>query len=182
VHRPVIAFLLALFLSAGAWQQLRASSSVHEAGLPDLPALVAHADWIADFEILETTPLLRPDGTIATQVVASSRVPLKGRLASVQEFTLPGGAVAGRGLHIPGMPALEAGDRVLLFLSQEDPEARWRLPVGLSAGTFRVLETGDDGPWVVGAARSGPDSPLEALSYDEFLIRVQQEVLRQREG
>ena len=63
---------------------------------------------------------------------------------ALRSIRLPGGVLEdGRGLVISGMPTVQAGEEVLMFLSEEG-SSRVRVPVGLSQGKLRV-ETSLDG-------------------------------------
>lgn len=118
-----------------------ARAGVQDAAHEQLAGLVAAAERIADFEVLEAQPLLRGDGVIETRYLLATRTRLKGASADLEELRMPGGEVAGRGLIIPGLPRLEVGDRAILFLSARSHRG-WRFPVGLRAG---VLPTRVDG-------------------------------------
>ena len=53
----------------------------------------------------------------------------------------------GSGMILAGMPRIAAGEETLLFLSAEGATGV-RMPVGLSQGKFRVIQTEDGGRWI----------------------------------
>ncbi len=150
-----------------------AASSVEA---PDeLPDLVRQADLIAEFELIDAHPEMLPDGSIQTVYTFSTLLPMKGSPASVQEIRMPGGEIAGRGLYVPGMPVLQIGDRQILFLSEEGAEKPWRMPVGLSAGAWRV-SLGSAQPSVVSQAHR--EEGTDVRDYQEFVRSILEEVDR----
>jgi hypothetical protein len=71
-----------------------------------------------------------------------------GTHAAHRTIRLPGGVLPdGRGMVIPGMPALGVGERAILFLSAANARGE-RLPIGLAQGRMRVL-TATDGTLTV---------------------------------
>ncbi len=168
-----------LILALGAGWLLEPLPATTLQASDDLPKLVAQAGQISEVLILGARPIQRKDGLIETRYTFSTILPMKGLVPSVQEVRIPGGAVAGRGLYLPGMPALQAGDRLILFLSREGANG-WRLPVGLASGTFRVLPGMDDSSMVIRDTRLQPGGGLEQHDHDSFVQAILEEVARQR--
>jgi hypothetical protein len=171
--RPLTAVIALLALAlAGAGARLTAASTQ---AAPDLAALVAGAERIAELDVLDATSALLPDGRIETRYTLATVAPLKGDQPAIQDLRMPGGEVAGRGLILPGLPRLRAGERVILFLSAPTPERGWRLPIGLGAGAFAVRRSG-------GAAQVqtlDPHAEPAILDHDAFLDAILAEVQRQ---
>ncbi|RMH04331.1 MAG: hypothetical protein D6702_03395 [Planctomycetota bacterium] len=142
----------------------------------DLPDLVARAEIVAEFQVVDARPEMLPDGSIQTAYTFSTLTPMKGRPASVLEVRLPGGEVAGRGLLLPGMPELRVGDRQILFLSAQGKEKPWRMPIGLAAGAWKV-SGGGGGAAVVSRVQS---EGTDVRDYREFVAAVLEEVARQQ--
>lgn len=174
--RPVLwAGLMLAALASGPLSGLSAASTAVEAS--DLPGLVARAPWIGEYQVLDSQAAMLPDGRIETRYTLATIAPLKGAQAAIQEVRMPGGEVAGRGLLLPGLPQLRAGQRFILFLSAPTGANAWRMPVGLGAGAFEVLADG-----VGGASRViplDPHAPLAAREHDAFIAAILSEVERQ---
>jgi len=145
----------------------------------ELEALVANAELVGDFEVIDKRYEELADGIIQTVFTFATITPIKGSLASIQEIRIPGGEVAGRGLFIPGMPRLEVGDRHILFLSSKDEYKNWRVPVGLGSGAFRVLRDAR-GRRTVARAKADNGDPYELQDHGDFVAKVIGEVARQR--
>lgn len=174
---PLLAGLVAALLSPLPASRLGAASTATEPA--DLAALVAAADRICEVQVLEVGAARLAGGAIETRYLVSTLSPLKGAAAAIEELRMPGGEVAGRGLLIPGLPRLRAGQRSILFLSQASPAHGWRLPVGLGAGAYEVIEDPFGGAArVVGMAAEGADPRV--LEHESFLAEIQAEIERQR--
>lgn len=79
--------------------------------------------------------------TLATEYLLSGADWLKGRAAEPLRVRVPGGRVPGGvSLRVDGIPSLEEGQEVILFLARRD-DGRWA-PVQLMLGMFRVTSTG----------------------------------------
>ncbi|MBT3339650.1 MAG: hypothetical protein HN405_01800 [Planctomycetes bacterium] len=167
---------LAFVLMGAAWSALSASS-MHD--LHDLESLVSKAELICEVEVLSKESLLLDDGTIETRYTFSTITPIKGGAASIQEIRIPGGEVAGRGLLIPGMPTYQTGERNILFLSKATQAKNWRLPIGLSAGSFKVnLEA--SGERMAVRQLHEAHSSAQVLSRDDLIFDIMDEVARQQ--
>jgi hypothetical protein len=165
---PSLFFAILAALVLGAFTRLDASSTKTD----DLASLCKAAERICEVEVLSKESVQLNSGTIETRYTFATLLPMKGTMGSVQQITIPGGAVAGRGLAIPGMPRLEVGERHILFLSAVD-EQQWRMPVGLDAGAF-LVRAGQAKKSVVGAAsccdQDGHSDRVQ--SYDRFVQRI----------
>jgi len=103
-----------------------------------LPDLVERSAVIVEGQVLSTKAVHDARGLIVTEVTVSVDSGLKG-VGSGQRFvfTTPGGELGGRRMVVPGMPSYESGDEVFLFLTAPSKRG-WRMPVGLSQGSFRI--------------------------------------------
>ena len=111
-------------------------SSLHEEHL-DLEALVAGAERVAELRVLDRVCAVLPDGTIETRYQVALVTGLKGATAAVEELRLPGGEVGGHGLHLPGLPRFETGDRVVMFQSAPTPLKKSNRAPGRSGNSKR---------------------------------------------
>lgn len=174
--RPLLwASLCLAALASWPLSGLFAASTAVEAA--DLPGLVARADWIGDFQVLESQAAMLPDGRIETRYTLATLAPLKGAQAAIQEVRMPGGEVAGRGLVLPGLPQWRVGQRLILFLSAPTTGPGWRLPVGLGAGAFEVFADRVGG--VRRVLSLDPHAPLAPRDHDAFVAAILAEVARQ---
>jgi hypothetical protein len=165
---------LAAALILGAFTRVQASTSTAD----DLSQLCQTAEQICEVEVLAKETVRLDDGTVETRYTFASILPMKGSMGSTQVVRIPGGAVAGRGLAIPGMPSFEVGERHILFLSAEG-QNQWRLPVGLDAGAFQVRpgRTANQARVVGGSGCCDQDGRQEHVqSYDRFVQRIFEEL------
>lgn len=171
----VICITLMVAVSAGMIIEsgLFASSTTGQANLSEL---VKNSAQIAEIQVLDKHSVLLPDGSIETRLSLATVTPMKGAIPSIQTVRMPGGAVAGRGLYIPGMPTFEIGDQSIVFLSEEGKSKPWRIPVGFKAGVYQVRPAAQ-GKVVVGTTAAAQP---HAQNYDEFVRQVLDEVQRQR--
>jgi hypothetical protein len=109
----------------------------------DLAALVRGSDLILEGRIDSARAQADERGRIETEYAMSVDRTHLGPHLPARTFRLPGGVLPdGRGLVLAGMPTLAAGERVLLFLSAPSAGGM-RMPVGLSQGRLRLVETPD---------------------------------------
>jgi len=175
VRIPLFAGLAGLLCAGVPFADLDAASAA--VAPADLPALVAGSEWIADVQVLEIQPARLPDGRIETRYTVATLAPLKGAISAIAEFRMPGGEVAGRGLLLPGLPRLRAGQRALLFLTAPSGARAWRMPVGLGAGAFEVFADSAAGAaQVVGMGSHADAAPQD---HDAFVAAILAEVARQ---
>lgn len=135
--------LLLLSLALGVLALCRPRSSSHDvdAGTAvrfDVSQLAERADLVLEARVLSTAAVLGASNLVETEYVLDVERTLYGAHVPTRSVRLPGGLLAnGNGLLLPGMPALQVGEDVLLFLS-ESSASGVRMPVGLSQGKFRV--------------------------------------------
>lgn len=80
-------------------------------------------------------------GALFTRVVVVVDEVVKGVESNQVILRLPGGQANGRQLRVAGMPTFVPGERVVLFLTEEDPShGAW--PLGLAQGKFRIERRG----------------------------------------
>ncbi|MBI5363741.1 MAG: hypothetical protein HZA53_11225 [Planctomycetes bacterium] len=137
MHRLLFLGALALVTGFVAFPAARAveASTVRKL---DLEGLVEHAELVLEARVLGAEPGLDEHGRIVTRYTLAVARTLRGAHEAVRTMSVPGGVLPnGRGLVIPGLPVLAAGEEALLFLTSES-RAGVRLPVGLSQGRLRV--------------------------------------------
>ena len=138
VPRPesiAAAAALALALSFGFAPRAEAGTALR-LGFAEL---AGRAEWIVEGRVLGARSGELAGGFIYTDYPISLRRSFDGSALGVRTVRLPGGVLDdGRGLVLPGMPALSIGEDVLLFLSAPGREGV-RMPVGLAQGKFRVV-------------------------------------------
>lgn len=106
----------------------------------DVPGLVEEAELVFEGRVLAARALQGGGGIIQTEYVVEVAHTWLGDDLPARTFRLPGGVLpSGRGLVLPGMPRVEVGEHVLLFLSPESQHG-FRMTVGLAQGKLRVVE------------------------------------------
>lgn len=135
--RPLLLVLLSLALATS----LRGAVFI----VPDDADFVRTADAIVIAEVIGTQPSFDGDGSIVT--ISTMRVVevLKGRLAPHSQIQIaePGGVVGTRARFVSGMPAYEAGERVVVFL--KSTAGGWRThDMALGKFTFRTDPDGTE--------------------------------------
>lgn len=136
-----IGFLLAALLSPGL---LRKAEPV-EAGTAlrlDTDGLVQNAALILEGRVLAAHVLEGPTG-IETEYLLEVERTFEGEDLPHRLVRIPGGVLPnGRGLVLAGMPRIEPGESLLLFLSQEGASGL-RMPVGLAQGKYAIQRRRD---------------------------------------
>jgi hypothetical protein len=133
--------LAAGLLPQGPRQDVDAGTAVR---LETTAELVAQAELVFEGHVRSVRSLLGPGGLIETECTFEVERTFLGEDLGERVVRLPGGVLeSGRGLLIPGLPTIVAGEDVLLFLTGPGASGL-RMPVGLSQGKFRV-ETRLDG-------------------------------------
>ena len=110
----------------------------------DVAGLVQRSELILEARVLSSQPL-EVGGRIETEHLLFVERTFQGDDQALRVVRLPGGVRAdGSGMLLAGMPRLETGETVLLFLSEQG-ETGIRVPVGLAQGKYSVLytETGE---------------------------------------
>lgn len=109
----------------------------------DISEMASRADLVLEGRVLDTHVLEGETGLIETEYLMSVDRTLWGADLGTRTVRLPGGVLPdGRGMMIPGMPHMAAGEDVLLFLSRQ---TSWgmRMPMGLAQGKFSVVKSFD---------------------------------------
>ncbi len=135
-------FLFALILCTG----VPFGSNPAEAGTTvrmDVPQMVERSDLILEGRVLSARAL-EAQGRVETEYLIAVERTFAGEDVAFRTVRFPGGVLEdGSGTILAGMPRIQTGEDVLLFLSQRAPRGI-RMPVGLSQGKFR-LQTLKDG-------------------------------------
>lgn len=122
----------------------------------EVAELVARADRVVEARVAGVEPALDRQGRPATRVGLVVLSSVKGANGSVVECVLPGGTAGGRTLRIAGVPKLEPGEEVVVFLSRES-SAGLTLPIGLGQGVYRSVRDPKTGAAHLRADLSGLD-------------------------
>lgn len=127
--------LLALFLSV---REATAGTALRL----DVAGLVHSSELVLEGRVLASAPH-EADGMLTTEYLLEVERTWKGAHEATRAVRMPGGVRAdGSGLLIAGLPALAAGEEVLLFLGPES-RAGARLPTGLAQGKFTLERLAD---------------------------------------
>ena len=130
--------LLLLVSSARRATGVRAGTAVRM----DVSGLVQNSNLIVEARVL-SSKALESDGRIETEYLLFVERTFEGEDHSLRSLRMPGGVLPdGRGMVLAGMPMLETGEMVLLFLSDRG-ETGIRVPVGLAQGKYRVTYAED---------------------------------------
>jgi len=133
---------LGLVAAAGLYAGLSHRSLAVLAGTArrmELSQLVDAADLIVEGEVLSERSRVNASGLIETEYVLRVDRTFYGEPLDLRIVRMPGGVLPdGRGLMLAGMPELERGEDVLLFLSAAGSTGM-RMPVGLAQGKLRVV-------------------------------------------
>lgn len=137
--RPIrfaaLAAVACAFLGLSRSTDVRAGT-VQRFGLAEL---AERADLAFEGRVLAARVLEPAPGRIETEYTLREDVALVGAACPLRVVRLPGGVLPdGRGLAIAGMPRLDVGADVVLFLSRESSFGT-RMPVGLAQGSLRVV-------------------------------------------
>ncbi len=104
----------------------------------DLPQVVQRSDVVMEGRVLSTRVEQDGRGLLFTTVTLSVDQGHRGsRAGDVFTFRMPGGELNGKRTHIPGLPRLQPGEDVFLFLTKTSSRG-FRVPVGLGQGTYRL--------------------------------------------
>jgi hypothetical protein len=149
----------------------------------ELEDLVREADLVVEGRVLADQARRDVRGLVSTTYTLSVRRTFWGTPLGTRRITLPGGVLPdGTGTLLPGMPTLQLGEDVLLFLSAAGSSGA-RMPVGLAQGKFRVvhdrgapaLERTHDGLVLVDRSTGAVAAPPGActLDYAEIAARIE---------
>lgn len=115
------------------------AGTVQRFGLADL---AERADLAFEGRVLSARVLEPGPGRIETEYTLREDRAFVGEPCGLRVVRIPGGVLPdGRGLVIAGMPRLDVGEDVVLFLSRESTRGV-RMPVGLAQGKLRVAGQG----------------------------------------
>jgi hypothetical protein len=105
----------------------------------DIPALVEGAQLVVEVRVLATRAVRGPNNRIETEYALAVDRTFLGEAQASRSIRLPGGVLEdGRGMIVPGLRSLAAGEDAILFLSGAD-SAGMRMPVGLAQGELRIV-------------------------------------------
>lgn len=154
--------------------------------------LLGRSDLCLEGRVTAARAILEPGKRIDTEYTISVERTFWGEPQASRTIRLPGGVLPdGRGMVIPGLPALSTGDGVVLFLSKPDALGM-RMPIGLAQGTMRVATDRFGKKRVVrdssGLAIAGPDGRTRAadeaaaLEYAAVVAEIDAAVAARRQG
>lgn len=125
------------------------AGTVQRLGLADL---AERADLAFEGRVLSARVLEPAPGRIETEYTLREEVTHVGAACPLRVVRVPGGVLAdGRGLAIAGLPRLDVGTDVLLFLSREGSTGM-RMPVGLAQGALRIVTLPSGAKRLVGSS------------------------------
>ncbi len=167
--------LCLILLAAGA--VLLPATSIQDLTFQDL---VQDSDRIVEVQVLDAQSFRRAGGGIETRYQTAALRSLKRTAPALFTFEVPGGVVPGKGMVLPGLPALRPGERYFLFLGPRDGKTRWVLPTGLATGIWRVIPgAGTASAQVVTDTRLlSRGGTVSSMDYETFVDRVMDEVVR----
>jgi hypothetical protein len=128
-----IAFVLALLLARAAPVDAGTALKL------DVPGLVSQAELAFEGRVLAARTTCDARGLVSTEYTVSVHRTYWGEPFGTRVFSLPGGVLPdGSGLVLAGMPRIDVGEDVLLFLSAASANGL-RMPVGLAQGKFKIV-------------------------------------------
>lgn len=111
------------------------ASTVLKLGVEEL---AIRCDLALEARVTSKSASLDGQGRIGTDYALTVERTFFGTHAAQRTVRVPGGVLPdGRGLVLPGMPALDVGESALLFLSGQNSHGE-RLPIGLAQGRLSV--------------------------------------------
>ena len=134
IRRTALAAVALVFVTSAA-----RAGTVQRFGLADM---AERSDLAFEGRVLSARVIEPGPGRIETEYVLREDRAFVGEACSVRVVRIPGGVLPdGRGLAIAGMPRMEVGEDVVLFLSCESSRGV-RMPVGLAQGKLRIAGQG----------------------------------------
>ncbi|MEZ5979250.1 MAG: hypothetical protein R3F34_13640 [Planctomycetota bacterium] len=178
-----------LLLAALSYLGFRSSEPSAVAGTAPsltLEEVVDRASSALEGVVLAREARTGPDGIVETVYRLAVARRFIGSGGGEEEVVLPGGVLDdGSGLIVAGVPELEVGESVLLFLSERVQGTDRRMTVGLEQGRYRLVEGTDGRRVAIGAgsvfARSTDGSQHggpEAYDYATLRARIEAELQR----
>lgn len=134
----------AALVALGTWAAASLWNPGVEAGTAlrlEVGDMARTSDLVIEGKVLDASVLEGESGLIETEYLVSVDRTLWGADLGTRIVRFPGGVLPdGRGMMIPGMPQIDVGEDVLLFLSKP---TSWgmRMPMGLAQGKFSVLRS-----------------------------------------
>lgn len=156
----------------------------------DVTGLVRNANLIVEARVLSRRTVETP-GRLETEYLLEVARTFEGEDQPLRAIRMPGGVRPdGSGMVLAGMPRLESGESVLLFLSQQG-ETGIRMPVGLAQGKYhvRVTESGEKllerstaGLSLVNETTGGPvpGTGREVRTYASVVAEIEAALARKR--
>lgn len=165
----------------------------------DVAGLVDRADLVLEARVSSARAVLGPANRIDTEYTLVVERTFFGDAATLRGggygdaaptsgtdarptrvIRMPGGVLPdGRGMVIPGLPALVMGERAILFLTRADATGM-RMPVGLAQGRMRVIADAAGKKSIVREqadlalvdARTGAAAQADAKAYYDYAATV----------
>lgn len=134
IHLTALAAAFLVFCTSTA-----RAGTVQRLSLSDL---AERADLAFEGHVLSARVLEPAPGRIETEYALREDRAFVGQPCGLRVVRIPGGVLPdGRGLAIAGLPRMDVGEDVVLFLSREGSRGT-RLPLGLAQGKLRVAGHG----------------------------------------
>lgn len=134
IHLTALAAVCLFLSSSPAF-----AGTVQRFGLADL---AERADLAFEGHVLSVRVLEPAPGRIETEYTLREDRAFVGEPCGLRVVRIPGGVLPdGRGMVIAGLPRMDVGEDVVLFLSRESTRGV-RMPVGLAQGKLRVAGQG----------------------------------------
>lgn len=184
------ALLAAVSLSFYRWAQEPQVTLAGTAVRMDVPAMVEHAELVLEGRVLSKRAFWNASGSIDSEYVISVDRTFWGEDVGTRTVRLPGGVLpSGHGLVLPGMPRIQSGEQVLLFLTKANALGT-RMPVGLAQGKYRIssdrlgrrvlVRSGRNLRLVDPRTGSAREAELGLSSYADVVAEIHAAVARKR--
>lgn len=177
-------FILAIACASwavGHQSQISPSAQAGTAIRMDVEQLVDGADRIVQGRVSGRRTLRDRVGRVVTDYEMQVERTFLGEAQATRTIRIPGGVTSdGRGLVLPGMPKIQVGEEVVLFLNGEGMQ----MPTGMAQGKYRVMSDGHGSQQVMRSTGSlelvspagSSHGGVQAMSFSEFSGRVQARV------
>lgn len=142
----VLAVPLGALLGLLVSTRLAAPSSGPRAGTAlrmDVEEVLQRSELVVEARVLSARPHRVGEGVICTDFELEVERTFWGEDHPARTVRLPGGVLpSGRGMLLPGMPPVEEGEDLLLFLGPEAASGL-QMPTGLGQGKYRLVREPD---------------------------------------